>query len=166
VKKFSIAGYEHGFTRPMMGLALVTGAALAGRTGGAAAGKVIVHAALRRSAITGARSVGARLAAPYLGRVAATATGAAIGGVSGPAGAILGAAAGLGGDYLLNEAVEFVKRDGFEAEVLATLQAQQRHWQAIMVPSLEGAIDTWFGDIIQLLASYDAGAGAEQVQVP
>ncbi|MFZ0257768.1 MAG: hypothetical protein WAN46_19485, partial [Gammaproteobacteria bacterium] len=156
VKKLSLAGYEHGLTRPALGAALVTGMALAGRTGGAAAGKVFAQAALRRSAAAGARGVGARLAAPYLGRVAATATGATIGAVSGPAGAILGAAAGLGGDYLLNEAVEFVKRDGFEAEVLATLEAQERNWQATMLPSLEGAVDTWFGDMIQLLVSYDA----------
>lgn len=156
VKKLSVAGYEHGLTRPVMGAALVTGATLAGRTGGAAAGKVFARTAVRRSAASGVHGVGARLAAPYLGRLAATATGAAIGAVSGPAGAILGAAAGLGGDYLLNEAVEFVKRDGFEAEVLATLEAQERNWQAIMLPSLEGAVDTWFGDMIQLLVRFDA----------
>lgn len=156
VKKLSVAGYEHGFTRPLLGAALVTGVALAGRTGAAAGGKAFAQAAFGRSAAVGARSVGARLAAPYLGRVAATATGATIGAVSGPAGAIMGAAAGLGGDYLLNEAVEFVKRDGFEAEVLATLQAQERNWQATMLPSLEGAVDIWFDDMIQLLASYDA----------
>lgn len=155
VKKLSVAGHEHGLTRPVIGVALVTGSALAGRAGGAAAGKVIAHTAVRRSAASGVRGVGARLAAPYLGKLAATATGATIGAVSGPVGAIFGAAAGLGGDYLLNEAVELVERNDFESEVLATLEAQQRNWQAIMLPSLEGALNTWYGDLIQLLVSYD-----------
>jgi hypothetical protein len=155
VKKLSVAGYEHGTTRPVVGAALVAGATLAGRAGGAAAGKVIARTAFRRSAASGARNVGARLAAPYLARLAATATGATIGAVSGPVGAILGAAAGLGGDYLLNEAVELVERDGFEAEVVATLAAQERNWQALMLPSLEDAVDTWFGDMIQLLVRYE-----------
>ncbi len=151
VRKLSVAGYERGLTRPVIGAALLTGAALAGRAGGAAAGKVIA-----RSASSGVRGVGARLAAPYLGRLAATAAGASIGAVSGPVGAIVGAAAGLGGDYLLNVAVEFAERDGFETEVLATLEVQQQNWQAIMLPPLEGAIETWYGDLIQLLVSFDA----------
>lgn len=155
VKKLSIAGHEQGFSRPVIGAALITGAALAGRTGAEAAGAVIARSATGPSAALGARSLAARLAAPYFGRVAATATGATIGAVSGPVGVMLGAAAGLGSDYLLSEAVEWMKRDGFEAEILTTLQAQERNWQTIMLPSLESAVDTWFDDMIQLLVSYD-----------
>lgn len=156
-KKFSVAGYEQGFARPVMGVTLISGTALAGRAGGAAAGKVFAQATVGRSSAAAVGGMGARLATPYLGRLAAAATGATMGAVSGPAGAILGAVAGLGGDYVLNEAVEFMQREGFEAEVLSTLKAHERHWQATMLSSLEGAVDTWFGDVTQLLVRYQDG---------
>ncbi len=156
-KKLSVAGYEQGFARPVIGVTLISGTALAGRAGGAAAGKVIEQATMGRSSAAAVGGMGARLATPYLGRLAAAATGATIGAVSGPAGAILGAVAGLGCDYALNEAVEFVQRAGFEAEVLSTLKAHEHHWQVTMLSSLEGAVDIWFGDVTQLLVRYQDG---------
>lgn len=155
VRKLTVAGHEYGISRPIMGVALVAAAAAAGRTGGATAGAVMARTVAQRSAAWGVRGVGARLVAPYFTRLAASAAGAAIGAASGPAGVMVGAAVGLGGDYLFNEGVEFVNRDGLEADVSATVAAQEQNWHLAMLSSLEGAIETWYGDLVQLLVSYD-----------
>lgn len=145
--KLSVAGYERGGLEAARGAGLVVAGGMLGRTLGAAT--------IRRVSVTAARGLAPRLAAPYLGRATAAAAGAGVGVLGGPVGIVVGGAAGLGIDYLINEGVELTQRDDFEADVRDGLAVTQGQVQSVMEKELQQSVQVWFDDSIQLLAAYD-----------
>jgi hypothetical protein len=69
---------------------------------------------------------------------------------------MIGGATGLGLDYAINEGVEYAERDSLEAGVTEALKLQQRQWQQTMQSSLAEAVDVWFDDLVELLATYES----------
>ncbi len=154
VRKLVVAGHDGTGVEPAAGLALMGGGIVAGRVVGAAVGKTAAELLLRRAAVPAAEGLSARLAAPVATRAMASLAGVSIGAAGGPVGAAVGGAAGLGVDYLLNEAVAALSRDSFEKDVGATLDLQAIQWRRLMADSLGGAVDAWYNDLIQLVAAY------------
>lgn len=155
-KKLTVTEVDRGAMEVVRGTTLATTGALVGRRVGAAVGTRLAEGIAGRAAATTARGVAVRLAGPYvargMGAVAATAVGAS----GGPVGAVVGGAAGLGLDYAINEGVEYAERDDLEAGIAETLALQQRQWQQTMQHSLDTAVDVWFDDLAELLATYEA----------
>jgi len=145
--KLSIAGYERGGMESARGVGLAAAGALIGRT--------VVAAPAGKAAGAATRGLMARLAAPYAGRLATTAGGAGVGAFGGPVGAVIGGAAGLGIDYLVNEGVELVQRDEFEMALHEGLDVTRQQLQGVMERSLSQAVQVWFDDTLQLLVVYD-----------
>lgn len=154
-KKLSIAGVERGTLEVVRGVTLAAGGALIGQRVGAALGAKLAQELTRRAATTAARSVATRLAGPYVARGLGTAAATAVGASGGPTGAVVGAAAGLGIDYAINEGIEFAERDSLEAGVAEALDVQERQWSETMQSSLDEAVDVWFDDLAEMLASYE-----------
>ncbi|MDG4554395.1 MAG: hypothetical protein P9E24_09145 [Candidatus Competibacter sp.] len=121
---------------------------------GAAAGKVL-------GGQVGA-AIAARLSLPFVERALLLVTGGAAGGTGGSlggplgaaAGVVIGAGAGLAVDWLIQEGIELLARDNFEAEIQAALASTQREWQGKLLPPLLGAVDAWVDDTIQLLPQF------------
>ncbi len=100
------------------------------------------------------------MAAPYASKLTTAAGGAGVGAFGGPVGMLLGGAAGLGVDYLVNEGVELVQRDDFEAGLHESVDVTRQQLQEVLERSLGGAVQAWFDDSVQLLVAYHpAGSG-------
>ncbi len=155
-KKLSIAGVERGALEVARGVTLAASGALIGKRVGAAVGAKLAQGISRRAAMTTARGVAGRLVGPYVARGLGTVAATTVGASGGPMGAVIGGAAGLGLDYAINEGIEYAERDSLEAGVVEALDIQQRQWQQTMQVSLAEAVDVWFDDLAELLASYDA----------
>ena len=109
-------------------------------------------------ALSGALTKGlfSKLASPFVSKVLTIAAGALSGSLGGPVGAAVGGTLGVGVDVLVNEGVELVQRDQFEAEIQLTIEAIRDEWQRMMVLSVEGAIYVWISDTINLLPVFDS----------
>lgn len=145
VRKLAAAGALEPSPGAVRGAALAATGAYVGRALGRAGGSLASAGA--------ARALSARLATPLVARTGGAAAGAGAGAVGGPLGVAAGGAAGLGIDYLASRAVAASTRTEFEADVRASLDAQEREWERLMAASLEDAVDVWFEDLIQLLAA-------------
>ncbi|HRY17618.1 MAG TPA: hypothetical protein P5149_04360 [Candidatus Competibacteraceae bacterium] len=107
-------------------------------------------------------AVASRLSLPFAERVLLAITGGTTGGVSGslggPVGAtvgvVVGAGAGLATDWLIQQGVELLSRDAFEAEIQIALESTQQEWQRRLLPSLLDTVDVWVDDTIQLLPQF------------
>jgi len=157
-KKLSISGVERGSLEMARAVTLTAGGALLGKRVGAAIGANLAQGISARAA---ARGVAVRLAGPYVARGLGTVAASAVGASGGPMGAVVGGAAGLGLDYAINEGVEYAERDALETGVGAALALQQRQWQQTMQSSLSEAVDIWFDDMAELLASHEPRTGDE-----
>lgn len=152
LRKVSMAGsYQKGDLGAAAGALLTaTGAVVGGKIGAGLAGKALVGAA--------EQGLAAKLAAPFAGKAASAAVlgagGAAAGAVAGPVGAVLGGGAGLLVDVLLNEGVELMQREAFEADTRDALAATRAEWEAKMAAALSAAADAWYTDAVQMLAAY------------
>ncbi len=152
VRKVSMTGaYQKGDLGAATGALLTaTGAMAGGKIGAGLAGKALVGVA--------EQGLAAKLAAPFAGKAASAAVlgggGAAAGAVAGPVGAVLGGGAGLLADFLINEGVELMQREDFEADTRDAVAATQAEWQAKMTAGLRAAVDTWYTDATQMLAAY------------
>ena len=121
---------------------------------GAAAGKVL-------GGQVGA-AIAARLSLPFVERALLLVTGGTAGGASGSlggplgaaAGVVIGAGAGLAVDWLIQEGIELLARENFEAEIQTALASTRREWQGKLLPPLLGAVDAWVDDTIQLLPRF------------
>jgi hypothetical protein len=158
--KLNIAEYEKGPKGAAVGAALTMLGATLGKTIAATTGKTLVGATgkgIATKAITTATSKGifAKLSAPFVSKSVLVGTGGAIGTLGGPIGTILGAAGGIGIDYLLNEGIKFTQRETFEADVHDALKITQLEWEKEMLSSLQEAIQIWINDTIQLLPRYE-----------
>jgi hypothetical protein len=145
--KVSVAGHERGGLEVARGVGLVAAGGMVGRTVGAAT--------IKRAGGLAARGLLPRMAAPYLGRATTVAAGAGTGALAGPVGVVVGGAAGLGVDYLINEGVELLQRDDFESSVRESLAVTEEQIQSVMAAELERAVHIWFDDSVQLLAAYE-----------
>jgi hypothetical protein len=67
----------------------------------------------------------------------------------------VGALAGIGLDFAVNETVELVERPEFEAEVHRAVAATYGEWRDAVARSLEDAVTVWFDDTVQLLGPFD-----------
>jgi hypothetical protein len=107
-------------------------------------------------------AVASRLSLPFVERALLAVTGGATGGVSGslggPVGAtvgvVIGAGVGLATDWLIQQGIELLSRDAFEAEVQTALESTQQEWQRKLLPSLLNTVDIWMDDTIQLLPRF------------
>ena len=146
--KLNIGAFEKGGIGAVAGLGIVGGGAITGMVGGTAVGK----------ALSGALTKGlfSKLASPFVSKVLTIAAGALSGSLGGPVGAAVGGTLGVGVDVLVNEGVELVQRDQFEAEIQLTIEAIRDEWQRMMVLSVEGAIYVWISDTINLLPVFDS----------
>ena len=154
--KLSVSGAERGSLVVARAVTLTAGGALVGKRAGAALGARLAQGISSRPAATTARGVAVRLAGPYVARGLGTAAATAVGASGGPMGAMIGGATGLGLDYAINEGVEYAERDSLEAGVTEALKLQQRQWQQTMQSSLAEAVDVWFDDLVELLATYES----------
>lgn len=107
-------------------------------------------------------AIASRLSLPFVERALLAVTGGTTGGVSGslggPIGAtvgvVVGAGVGLATDWLIQQGVELLSRDAFEAEVQIALASTQQEWQRKLSPSLLNVVDVWVDDTIQLLPQF------------
>ncbi|NJO14288.1 MAG: hypothetical protein HC877_00620 [Thioploca sp.] len=157
--KLNIAEYEKGPKGAAVGAALTLLGATVGKTIAGTTGKTLVSATgkgIATKAITTATSKGvfAKLSAPFVSKAVLVGTGGAVGTLGGPIGTILGAAGGVGIDYLLNEGIELTQRETFEADIHDVLKITQMEWEKEMLASLQEAIQIWINDTIQLLPRY------------
>jgi hypothetical protein len=146
------AALERGSPEVLRSGLLALGGAAAGKTVGGALGKGV---AAKTVASGAGKGLFAKLAAPFASKAALAAGGGALGSLGGPVGTTVGAGAGLGVDYLINEGVELVQREALEAELEAALAATQREWRLGFEQSLGQAIGVWFGDTLQLLVRFE-----------
>ena len=158
--KLNVAEYEKGPKGAAVGAALTTLGGALGKTIAGATGKTLAGATgkgITAKAITAATSKGlfAKLSAPFVSKAVLVGTGGAIGTLGGPIGTILGAAGGIGVDYLLNEGIELTQRKTFETDVDDALKITQMEWEKEMLSSLQEAIQIWINDTIQLLPRYE-----------
>jgi len=129
------------------GIALTTLSAMAGKALGSQVGL----------------AVASRLSLPFVERALLAVTGGTTGGVSGslggPVGAtvgvVVGAGVGLATDWLIQQGIELLSRDAFEAEVQTALESTQQEWRLKLLPSLLSAVDIWIEDTIQLLPRFN-----------
>lgn len=143
--KVTTAKYERGSGDVLVGAGLAAGGAMLGKSIVPALGKVTASKFLSGAALKGLTT---KLAAPFV--VEATAAGT----VAGPVGSVLGAAAGLGLDYLVNKGVALSHRDDFISDTNDAINATQIEWENEMTQSIEKSVDIWFEDTINLFAKY------------
>jgi len=151
--KINMAEYEKGPKGAALGAALAVGGAAVGKTvAGAVAAKGVAT-----QAIAGAASKGifAKLATPFVSKAVLAGAGGAIGTLGGPIGTAIGAIGGLGIDFAINQGVELTQRDTFTTDVREALNVTQEEWEKQMLQSLQGAVNIWMDDTIQLLPRYE-----------
>ncbi len=144
--KVRIASDANSTLGAFRGITLTTLGAAAGKVLGSQVGAVIA----------------ARLSLPFVERALLLVTGGAAGGTSGSlggplgaaAGVVIGAGAGLAVDWLIQEGIELLARDSFEAEIQTALASTQQEWRGKLLPPLLGAVDAWVDDTIQLLPQF------------
>jgi hypothetical protein len=157
--KLNLAEYEKGPKGAAIGAALTILGATLGKTIAGTTGKTLVSATgkgITTKAITTATSKGifAKLSAPFASKAVLVGTGGAIGTLGGPLGTVLGAAGGIGIDYLFNEGIALTQRETFETDIHEALKITQMEWEEKMLSSLQEAIQIWINDTIQLLPRY------------
>jgi hypothetical protein len=144
--KMHIASDANSTLGAFRGITLTTLSAMAGKALGSQVGL----------------AVASRLSLPFVERALLAVTGGATGGVSGslggPIGAtigvVVGAGVGLATDWLIQQGIELLSRDAFEAEVQTALASTQQEWQRKLLPSLLNTVDVWIDDTIQLLPRF------------
>ncbi|QQS55104.1 MAG: hypothetical protein IPM89_04600 [Candidatus Competibacteraceae bacterium] len=144
--KVRIASDANSTLGAFRGITLTTLGAAAGKVLGSQVGAVIA----------------ARLSLPFVERALLLVTGGAAGGTSGSlggplgaaAGVVIGAGTGLAVDWLIQEGIELLARENFEAEIQTALASTQQEWQGKLLPPLLGAVDAWVDDTIQLLPQF------------
>ena len=95
--------------------------------------------------------------APIIGEMLVTAEltlgGALLGSEVPLIGNVIGAALGLGADYLLNEFRENMTREEFEANTLAAVDASITRWRGLVTPNAARIANRWFDETQALLAT-------------
>lgn len=151
--KVSMAGYEKGFGGVLTGSLCVVGGAIAGKVLGGTMGKVaagkLFSTEIGRTFVTKAVSP---LIAKVTPMITSVATGTAAGG---PMGAIAGIGVGIAIDYAINKGVEWKQRDKFESNAHEAVESFHMEYNDAAVSSLQGAVDVWFEDTINLVPKYD-----------
>jgi hypothetical protein len=149
--KVNMGEYEKGPKGAAMGAALAAGGAATGKMVAGAAGKGMASKAV---AGTASKGIFAKLSAPFVSKAILAGAGGAVGTLAGPVGTAVGAAGGLGIDFMINEGVELTQRNTFVSDVREALNITQQEWQTQMEKSLQDAINIWIDDTIQLLPRY------------
>lgn len=65
----------------------------------------------------------------------------------------IGAALGLGADYLINAFRESLTRDDFEKQTHEALEASIQRWHGAVTPKAKTLVDRWFDETLNILAT-------------
>ncbi len=150
-QKINLAEYEKGVKGATVGATLIAGGAVAGKTVASAAGK-----SMAGKTVASATSKGllAKFSAPFVSKAVLAGSGGAVGTLGGPLGTVIGAATGLGIDYILNEGMELTQREAFLADVKEALTTTQKEWETAIGLALQEAIKVWIEDTVQSLPKF------------